>query len=112
MKLITISPLTIKRIMFVTIFFVFIMPLLALGCQNQSNPPAPRARETGTDNQILKPTDFDGARALEHVRKQVELGPHFAGTPAIKQVRDYLTKELESYGLKTRNDTFRAHTPN
>ena len=54
---------------------------------------------------------FDGERALAHVRKLVEFGPRPAGSDALKRAREYITRELKSYGLKVTTDEFKAKTP-
>jgi Zn-dependent M28 family amino/carboxypeptidase len=56
-------------------------------------------------------TGFDGARAMAHVRKLVELGPRPAGSPALDRARAYLADELRGYGLTVREDRFTARTP-
>lgn len=56
-------------------------------------------------------TDFDATRAYNHVKKMVEVGPHPAGSAAIKKVQEYIEKELKSYGLKVTEDNFEAVTP-
>jgi glutaminyl-peptide cyclotransferase len=56
-------------------------------------------------------SDFDGERALEHVRKQVEFGPRPAGSAELEQTRNYLIDQLKSYGLKITTDEFHATTP-
>lgn len=58
-----------------------------------------------------KTTEFDAARAYEHVKAQIDLGPRPAGSPANAKLRDYLVKELSSYGLKTTLDEFTPVTP-
>jgi glutaminyl-peptide cyclotransferase len=54
---------------------------------------------------------FDGRRAFEHVRKQVEFGPRPAGSAALERARRYILDELRSYGLKVSADEFTAQTP-
>ena len=54
---------------------------------------------------------FDGARAFEHVRRQVAFGPRPAGSPALAETRKYLKTELASYGLTVREEAFTADTP-
>jgi hypothetical protein len=54
---------------------------------------------------------FDGSRAFEHVRKQVEFGPRPAGSSELAQAREYITSELKSYGLNVTLDEWRATTP-
>ena len=58
-----------------------------------------------------KPVDFDAARAYEHVKRMVEIGPHPAGSEAIKKAQEYIIKELKGYGLKVTEDSFVATTP-
>ncbi|MBC7910864.1 MAG: M28 family peptidase [Pyrinomonadaceae bacterium] len=54
---------------------------------------------------------FDGQRAFEHVRKQVEFGPRPAGSAELAKARDYITGELRSYGLNYSTDAFQPQTP-
>ncbi len=88
------------------------IPLLAFGCEQGKNG---QQLPVGTDSAEVidvKPTEFDGQRAFEHVRRQVEFGPRPAGSEALKQTRQYIQRELESYGLKVQEDAFIATTPN
>src|ERR1044071_6060854 len=102
MKIKAVSQSAMRRVVVTATMIMLMVPLLVLGCQNKPAIDTTQNRETPTPTPSLAQTKFDGARALEHVRKQVAVGPHWAGSPAIKEVRDYITKELESYGLKTR----------
>jgi hypothetical protein len=54
---------------------------------------------------------FDGERAFEHVRRQVEIGPRPAGSAELAHAREYITGELKSYGLNVTLDEFQAATP-
>jgi hypothetical protein len=54
---------------------------------------------------------FDGARAFNHIAKQVAFGPHPAGSPAILEVQNYLASELKSYGCTVDADSFSSDTP-
>ena len=54
---------------------------------------------------------FDGARAWEHLRRQVAIGPRPAGSPAIAQTRRYLTDQLSMLGLAAREQAFTGDTP-
>ena len=56
-------------------------------------------------------TDFDGERAFAHVKAQVDFGPRPAGTAALEKTRQYILRELNSYGLKTTLDQFAPMTP-
>jgi glutaminyl-peptide cyclotransferase len=64
------------------------------------NTPAPEA--TG---------GFDGKRAFADVAKQVDFGPHPAGSQAIAQVQDYILAELSSAGCTADIDPFTSQTP-
>jgi glutaminyl-peptide cyclotransferase len=54
---------------------------------------------------------FDGQRAFEHVRKQVEFGARPAGSAELAKARDYITGELRSNGLNYSTDSFQPQTP-
>ncbi len=54
---------------------------------------------------------FDGQRAFENVRKQVEFGPRPAGSAELAKARDYITGEIRSYGLNYSTDSFQPQTP-
>jgi glutaminyl-peptide cyclotransferase len=54
---------------------------------------------------------FNGERAMDHVRKQVEIGPRVSGSPELAKTREYIIGLLESYGLNVRTDEFTASTP-
>ncbi len=54
---------------------------------------------------------IDGARAFEHVRKQVEFGPRPAGSAELARTREYIVGELKSYGLNVTIDEWQAKTP-
>jgi hypothetical protein len=54
---------------------------------------------------------FDSARAWEHLRQQVAIGPRPSGSPASQQTRDYLRAELTTVGVEVREQAFVARTP-
>jgi glutaminyl-peptide cyclotransferase len=54
---------------------------------------------------------FNGERALDHVRKQMEIGPRVPGSPELARTRDYIERALRSYGLVVKTDEFNATTP-
>jgi Zn-dependent M28 family amino/carboxypeptidase len=54
---------------------------------------------------------FDGARAFEHLKAQVAIGPRPAGSAGIRQTRAYLTRQLTAMGLKVEEQPFVATTP-
>lgn len=88
------------------------IPLLAFSCEQKNEQMPVDTDEDTLELGDMKTTGFDGQRAFEHVRKQVEFGPRPAGSEALKQTRQYIRKELENYGLKVQEDAFIATTPN
>src|SRR5213079_2631741 len=54
---------------------------------------------------------FDGQRAFEHVRKQVEFGPRPPGSPELEKTRGYIIDQLKANGLKVTTDEFHPVTP-
>ena len=58
-----------------------------------------------------KSIPFDSARAWEHLRKQVGLGPRPSGTPALVQNRKYIVDQLKAIGIESREQAFIGMTP-
>ncbi len=54
---------------------------------------------------------FDSARAWEHLRQQVALGPRPAGSAALLACRRYIIQQLTAAGLEPREQAFVASTP-
>ncbi|MGE3343173.1 MAG: M28 family peptidase [Vicinamibacterales bacterium] len=54
---------------------------------------------------------FDAARAFEHLKAQVAIGPRPAGSAALRQTRAYLTRQIAAMGLTMREQPFTATTP-
>jgi len=54
---------------------------------------------------------FDSARAWEHLRQLVALGPRPAGSPAIEQARKYITNQLAAAGLSPVEQAWDDRTP-
>jgi Zn-dependent M28 family amino/carboxypeptidase len=78
--------------------------------QAVENTPAQNAGAGGGDK-TKRTTAFDSERAFNHVKAQVEFGPRPSGSPAIEKTREYIVRELNSYGLKTTLDEFTDNTP-
>jgi len=83
--------------------------LMLAGC-----PGGNKSGEAPANSTVTSPgkiSDFEGDRALEHVRKQVEFGPRPPGSPELEKTRGYIFDQLKSYGLKITTDEFHATTP-
>ncbi|MBK6796430.1 MAG: M28 family peptidase [Acidobacteria bacterium] len=74
-------------------------------------PTPPVSAVSAATAEQQKSTDFNGDKAFAHVKAQVEFGPRPAGSAALDKTRDYILKELKSYGLKTTVDEFTPVTP-
>lgn len=81
---------------------------LALACAGRSVTPA---SDSPAHASRLETTDFNGAKAYEHVRHLVELGPRPVGSAAHDKMRDYIIDQLKTYGLTVMRDDFPATTP-
>jgi Zn-dependent M28 family amino/carboxypeptidase len=68
------------------------------------------AAGTGTPMQAKAPV-FDSARAFEHLKQMVAIGPRPSGSAQIRQTRAYITRQLSSYGLQVEEQPFTAQTP-
>lgn len=84
-------------------------------CANSADSAKPAVDNAATakaeSDDAKKTTEFDGERAFNHVKAQVEFGPRPAGSPAIEKTREYLVRELKSYGLQTTLDEFTETAP-
>src|SRR5436190_13909590 len=90
-----------------TIAFALLLALLGCPGPNKpdsstiSSPPSPKTAKT----------DFDGERAFEFLKKQVEFGPRPPGSPELEKTRAYINDQLRSFGLNVTADDFQATTP-
>jgi Zn-dependent M28 family amino/carboxypeptidase len=57
------------------------------------------------------PPRFDSARAFKHLEEVVAIGPRPAGSPALAKTREYIKKELASFGLSVDEQRFEGRTP-
>jgi glutaminyl-peptide cyclotransferase len=92
---------------------VILIALALASCQTAARREDSSNAQTPTPN--TQPTTarpgFDGARAFEHVKRVVEIGPRPAGSAELKQAREYIVKELTAAGLRVTTDEFTAQTP-
>lgn len=54
---------------------------------------------------------FDSARAFEHLKQIVAIGPRPAGSPGAQKTRDYIKAQMEALGIETKEQAFEADTP-
>jgi len=54
---------------------------------------------------------FDSARAFEHLKQLVAIGPRPAGSAAIREARAYITRQLASEGFTVEQQPFTAASP-
>jgi glutaminyl-peptide cyclotransferase len=54
---------------------------------------------------------FDGAKAFEHVRKLVEIGPRPPGSDGIHRAQAYIVGQLKSFGCQLEQHNFNGSTP-
>src|SRR5439155_11185149 len=96
---------------YLTLALVLFVPFILLGCPGGENKPADATSTNSSLSPAKTTSDFDGERAFEHVRKQVEFGPRPPGSPELEKTRGYMLDQLKSYGLKVMTDEFHPVTP-
>jgi hypothetical protein len=74
--------------------------LASITCLN-----SPRAAETKIWD------EFSGEKALAHVQRLVDLGPHPGGSQAIEKARDYIEEQLRHSGWQVTRQGFTDDTP-
>ena len=72
---------------------------------------APAQRSTSAALQTAPKSGFDSARAWEHLRKQVSVGPRPSGSPAIVETRKYIIEQLKASGIDAKEQAFIGMTP-
>src|SRR2546423_2773947 len=91
-----------------TIISVLILAVSLTGCPSKTVQPSDVAPTKSPEKSA---SEFDGSRALEHVRRQVEFGPRPAGSAELEKTRGYIIDQLKSYGLNVMTDEFHPVTP-
>jgi glutaminyl-peptide cyclotransferase len=79
--------------------------LLLLACAPNAASVEPRAARAASR------AAFDSARAFEHLRALVAIGPRPPGSAGIQQARSYVTTQLKDLGLSPIEQPFEAQTP-
>jgi glutaminyl-peptide cyclotransferase len=95
--------------------------LCVLGCDSRSGGAgrSPAATESAvvqaTIPAVAPPASstggFDGAKAFEHVRKLVEIGPRPPGSDGIHRAQDYIIGQLKGFGCQVEEHDFHGSTP-
>ncbi len=92
-----------------------VLPLLFIACPRNEKPDTGRVGISGKSSSNTPPAPvvatFNGERAMDHVRKQVEIGPRVPGSPELAKTRTYILNELKSHGLNVTTNEFVADTP-
>ena len=80
---------------------------LAAGCASAPEAQSPQAKVQNPKAEAR----FDSARAYEHLRQIVTIGPRPAGSPGIARARDYIIQQLKAVGVSVAAQAFVAKTP-
>jgi Zn-dependent M28 family amino/carboxypeptidase len=80
---------------------------VSLACETSATE---RSKSAASPPQATGGT-FDTARAWEHLRAQVAIGPRVAGTPENARTRQYIIKTLAASGITAVEQHFDARTP-
>jgi len=82
---------------------LFLSSVLLAGCACVSaQAPVPAAAQEFT---------FDSARAFDHLKNIVAIGPRPASSPGIQKTREYIKAQLTAIGLTPNEQPFEAKTP-
>src|SRR6266850_5683087 len=90
---------------------LFVGSLVLAGCPKNEPPPPSVRVSTSNRTEAASPVvpgavAFNGERAMEHVKKQVDIGPRIPGSPELARTRAYIVDQLKTYGLKVTEDQF------
>jgi hypothetical protein len=95
---------------------LLVVALIVSACpRNDRGPNRPAAgaseRPAETNSPVAGATAFDGERAMDQVRKQMEFGPRVAGSAQLAKTRLYIVNALRDSGMKVTTDEFDVSTP-
>src|SRR5947208_16709391 len=79
--------------------FAFALVLMLFGCPGSSNRT--QVNSATPEPAKGKKTDFDGERAFEYLKKQVEFGPRPPSSPELEKTRAYIIDQLRSFGVRS-----------
>ena len=83
--------------------FILLWSVLLTGgaCVSAQTPTPPAAADV----------TFDSARAFEHLKAIVDIGPRPASSAGLQKTRDYIKAQLTAIGLTPNEQAFEASTP-
>jgi hypothetical protein len=95
--------------------FLLVLSLVFIGCPKK-DPRRSSSMKTvpPTETQpavVPGAVAFNGERAMDHVKKQMDIGPRIPGSPELAKMREYIIGSLKRSGLTVRQDEFSATTP-
>jgi len=99
------------------VFFLLAASFLLTACpRNEDRPSNARisvksSPTPGSPAVVPAAVAFNGERAMDHVRKQVQIGPRISGSPELAQTREHIVGLLKGYGFTVKIDEFNASTP-
>jgi len=76
-----------------------------------ATPQGKTSPAAGAPSEQAAPLAFDSSKAWEHLRQMVAIGPRPAGSPALRQTRAYITRQVTALGLTVQEQTFVGQTP-
>ena len=95
---------------------LLMLSFLSTGCPKEERPPTARIGTSDRSREasprvVPGAVAFNGERAMDHVKKQLEIGPRIPGSPELAKTREYILRTLKSSGLVVKTDEFIATTP-
>jgi glutaminyl-peptide cyclotransferase len=95
---------------------LLVVTLIVSACpRNDRGPNRPAAgaseRPAETNSPVAGATAFNGERAMDQLRKQIEFGPRVAGSAQLAKTRLYIVNALRDSGMKVTTDEFDVSTP-
>jgi glutaminyl-peptide cyclotransferase len=111
-----IDVLQIRAPKFARLLCLLVLTLVVGACpRNDQGLNGPRSsvseRPAETNSPIPGATAFNGERAMDHVRKQIEIGPRVAGSEQLARTRLYIVNALRDSRMNVTTDEFEVSTP-
>jgi glutaminyl-peptide cyclotransferase len=93
---------------------VLTLALFLTACPKEDGQPNARISTTNRSREsavVPSAVAFNGERAMEHVKKQLAIGPRVSGSPELAKTRDYIVSSLKNFGLTVKGEEFTVTTP-